>query len=725
MSTISLPPLKARILACYLLVGVGILVYFNSLGGTFQFDDRNLIEKPWIADLDAFGEQVGLKEYKNRPVLLLTLALNNTLHPNRVLGFHLINLVLHLWVTLLIFFILLKTQSWVSPQPAHSASSTATDLALPLLTALLFVVHPLNTDSVSYISSRSTLLATFFYLAALYAFLSLFSARPLANRFKIVLALTILLPLLIYLALASKLIAVTLPAALALCFFAFVCPQKHPGLWNRLRQRKTLAFGLGGMLLAVGAVLYFAPGFLYAPKDQGLELYGRGPYFWMQMKVIVFYYLKLFAVPFNLNVDAGFPFSSVFSDPTIVLALLLLIALSIVALRFGNLWVRVGVLWFLLALAPTSTLVPLNDLAVEHRMYLPTTLGLGLIAGWGLRHLLFTQRRAWVWVLLILLGAGALDRNRVWIDEKSLWSDAVKKNPHSPRTHNNLGKAHYESGDLKQALRHFKQSVANIPRYTALQYNLQDPAQWLERKQGKPASKAPHANRVLRADLVEPHYNLASVYLDLGQLDRAAAEYQTTLGLHPNHYGALLGLGSIHARLGSNANAEKYYLSALAAQKAATGVEDDALARLNLGELYGKSGRFEAAVEQFHRAVKSEPSLALAHYNLGVAYSALGKLQQAEHWFASCLSLNADFEPALFNLAQVLQKKKQWDRSTETFERFLRVKGPDARAHYHIGWNHQQMGRLQQAQAEYEKSLALNPPPVQKQEITRLLQNLS
>ena len=709
-------PLRGPILPVCLLVSIGMLLYFNSLGGAFQFDDRDLIQKEWIADLKAFGDQVALKDFTNRPVLLFTYALNNTLNPSWVFGFHLLNLLLHLWVTLLIFFILLKTQKWVSPSPPS-------DRALPFLTALLFAVHPLNTDSVSYISSRSTLLATFFYLLTLYAFLSLFCNRKPAEKPAMPLFLVLVVPFFLYLSLASKLIAVTLPAALALCFFAFICPAAFPAMWQRLTQKKMLYVYAGGMILIAGVFITTAPQFLYAPKDQGLELFGRWPYFWVQLKVIAFYYLKLFAVPFNLNVDPGFPFSSVFTDPQIALALVLLTGLVFTALRFGNLWMRVGTLWFILTLAPTSSLVPLNDLAVEHRMYLPMTLGLCLIAGLILKNSLPLKRHAWAPVILVLLAAGTLDRNRVWIDEASLWADAVQKNPHSPRTHNNLGKAHYENGDLNRALLHFQQSVANIQKHAMMQYNLKDPSRWL--KSSDPSPARPTANKILKADFAEPHYNLASVYLDTGQLENAAAEYAAAIRLQPNHHDAYLGLGSVHARLGKPAQAEGFYLKAITAKKAAAGGRDFALARLNLGELYGKSSRFEEAIRQFDLALKSDPSLSLAHYNLGVAYLALGNLDRAEHGLTASLSLDPDFQPALFNLARVLQDKKAWDRSSAQFEKFLQLKGPDARAHYHIGVNHHYMGRMQQARQHLNKALDLNPPPVQREKITRMLQNLS
>ena len=126
---------------------------------------------------------------------------------------------------------------------------------------------------------------------------------------------------------------------------------------------------------------------LYSPKDQGLELFGRVPYFLIQIKVVIFYYLKQFVLPFNLNVDTGFPFTQILSDWTIVFSLVITLGIIFMIIRWGNAWIKLGSIWFFISLAPTSTIVPLNDIAVEHRLYLPMSLGLCLVTGWIISQL--------------------------------------------------------------------------------------------------------------------------------------------------------------------------------------------------------------------------------------------------------------------------------------------------------------------------------------------------
>jgi tetratricopeptide (TPR) repeat protein len=703
------PPLKTQIWSLLILTLLPLLIYFNSLQGAFQFDDRNLIDREWIADLDAFQKNVRVSDYENRPILLWTLAVNNALNKNKVFGFHLFNLMLHVFVCVLIFVILVQTQNFVrqpSREPKQPSPLTA------YFPALLFAVHPLNTDSVTYISSRSAVLATFFYLLTLYAFLKIFSSRQPKWKWPVRAFFGLLVVVGMYLALASKLISVTLPIALGLWFWLFIRPCSFPGLGARLFARKWIPV-YGSVLLALlSAVLLWGPGILYSPKDQGLELFGRIPYLLVESKVIIFYYLKSFLIPINLNVDIGFPFSTFTTDPKIFLAMITIGAMIFLAWKTNNLWIRGGVLWFFMTLLPTSSIVPLNDLAVEHRMYLPMTLGLGLVVSGALHHISLAGRMRFMVALICLFSLLTLSRNGVWTDEIRLWKDAVAKNPSSPRPHNNLGKAYHENGQLERALFHFLKANENIQQGLAKQYNLTDPREVLKRRVGKKApggDKASPGSLKIVADLAEPHYNLASVYLDLGNLEQAQQEYQTALSLNPDYFDALFGLGSVHARLEHMDQAIDYFRQSIQKRKSVTGKKDYPLARLNIGEILGRTGQFEDAIRELSLAIEGDPSMVLGHYNLGLAYLMTGELEQAERALTTCLTLNPRFEPALFNLARVTQAKGGWELSTRQFEQFLSVKGADAEAFFQIGWNYQQAGILDKAQENYEKALVINP----------------
>jgi len=709
--------LQSKVSCLLVLIILPTIVYFNSLQGAFQFDDRNLLNKEWIADLHSFNESVSMKSYQNRPVLLWTFAINNHIDKKDTFGFHIANLTVHILVTVLIFIILVRIKNLIPKEyVSHKKEKTKlvdhqsnNVLFLPFITSLIFALHPINTDSVVYISSRSSLLATFFYLLTIYCFTeTLLLTRTV--KYRIISGLLIILG--IYLAVASKLIAITLPVIILFLFLVLYVPRYFKNYREYFTTSKMLwVFGCGGVTLICIAYLMEA---LYLPKDQGFELYGSIPYLLVQSKVIIFYYLSKFIFPFNLNVDIGFPFTGLSTDWKILFSVLLISGITLVIIKWGNIWVKLGFAWFLLTIAPTSSIVPLNDLAVEHRMYLPMSLGLCLITGWFISRLKKTTQLYSFIFIVIICGILVGKRNQIWANEISLWSDSAIKNPKSPRVHNNLGKAYYEAGKLKIARSHLEKSVSSIPEYAKTQFNLGNQKSFIERKnlidETAQDPNVSYSNNIsLEVDFAEPHFNLASVYLDLGQLDAAEVQYRASLKLKPDYFSAELGLGSVKNIKQEYDLAVGHFLHSITLMKKATGQQDYALARLNLGEVYGKTQRYNKAIIELNRAIKTDPSMFLAHYNLGTAYMLTKSYDKAELSFKACLKLKQNHEPALYNLARVYQNKKNWINSNEAFKKFIKIKGPNPSVYSQIAWNNLMSGNMEQANTLYEKVLSYEP----------------
>ena len=698
-----IPSRLKNILGCVtLLILISMLTYFNSLKGSFQFDDVPLLKSHWLVNTDAFFDHPRSGQIGNRPVLYWTFALNNQLAQHQVFGFHLLNLTLHIGVTLLIFFTIWRTRYL---QNEHK-------WGFPLSAALLFALHPLNTDAVTYISSRSSLLATFFYLLTLYIFLNLFCLNKSTQLLKRgVISFLVLLGM--YLCVATKLIGATLPLILFVWYWSFIGRKQFPEIHQKTLNNKSFNISLISAIAITVGTLLFKDSWIYIPLDQGFELFGRIPYLMIQLKVIVFYYLKLFCFPFNLNVDSGFSFSSPTTDLTIIFSGLIILAIVLATLKWKNIWVIAGTLWFFITLAPTSSFIPLNDLAVEHRMYLPMSLGLSLISAVGITTFPALWRLRLLVVLLVSLGITTTTRNADWVSELSLWKDSAKKNPYSPRSHNNLGKTYYEKGNLSLAAHHLEKSVANIPRFIDTQYNIKSAEEFLQRREkitGHTYDKnlIPSKPTELLAELVEPHFNLASVYLDQGRLDNAEHEYQKTLALRPGHISSQIGLSSVYNKKGLYDQATKT-LELMIEENRSSADPNLALARLNLGELYGKTRKIENAITEWKTAIKIDPSLLPAHFNLGTAYMMQDKLQLAENALKLCLELNNHYEPALFNLAKVYQKQERWIESTQQFKAFLEVAGPRPSAYTQIGFNFNRQSDWENAQKFLEKSASLQP----------------
>ena len=683
--------LKLKTTYLFIIILLTTIVYFNSLKGSFQYDDRNLLTKEWITNLDSYAKNVNLRSFQNRPILLWTFAINNYLDSQNTYGFHLINLILHICVTILIFFISIRltylipvSNNFIKKDTLNLIKIKNSDtLLFSFAVAIIFALHPLNTDSVTYISSRSSILAVFFYLLTVY-FLTEVMIPNQALSQRILLSLLIVPG--IYLAIASKLIAVTLPIILII-WFIFIKENRCPTKINKyLSTSKILLFlCFGGIILLVSDKFL---NILYSPKDQGLEFFGRVPYFLIQIKVVIFYYLKQFLLPFNLNVDTGFPFTQILSDWTIAFSIVITLGIIFIIIRWGNAWIKLGSMWFFISLAPTSTIVPLNDLAVEHRLYLPMSLGLCLITGWFISQLKKTYQLQVLIFIIFITSVLIIKRNQVWVSEIKLWSDSALKNLNSSRVYNNLGKAYFEKGQLSRARIYFEKSVSSIPEYVQTQFNIKN-------------------KNLFKADFAEPHFNLASIYLDLGKLEDAETEYQSALHLKPDYYAAELGLGSVKNLKKDYGLAIKHFINSIATMKKITGQSDYPIARLNLGEVYGKTQRYNDAIVEFKKAIKADPAMYLAHFNLGTAYMFIGSNDKAEDAFKECLSLNPNHEPALFNLSQVYQNQKLWGESNIILMNLLKIKSTNPSIYSAMAWNTLMSGKLEEASKLYEKVLSL------------------
>ncbi len=661
-----------KTLSCVLILIFAItIVYFNSLKGPFQYDDATFQPRIWVSNLEEYQKRVKIFSFNSytptviymaisaRPAVLFTYALNNTIGKNSTFGFHLLNLILHALTTILLFFIVRLVF-----QISRSFTKNGTSFAL--VASFIFAVHPALTESVTYISSRSSEMVTFFYLLGVWLFLRIFQS----NKIKIrdIALLTPLIILCFYLSITSKVVGVTFPVVLAMLFLFLICPDRYPVLYKTLTGR---FFLIGYVVFLILCLRLALNAFLL---DRGFELYGNFGYLSSQIRIIVFYYLKILLWPINLNADIGYTFKPPLEDPTFFLAILTAVVLIATAFFKGGKWSKICTAWFILSLAPTSSILPLNDLAVERRIYLPATLGISPLFAMAIHLIPKTMRYGFLVFLLASFATLTAERNKVWNDEIRLWEDALKKTPNSPRPYANLGKAYYEKDRIEDAEKYLKISI--------------EKGYYVE----------------------TTHYNLANIYMDKEQYDLAENAYKHAIGINPLYYQAHFGLGSIKNKTGKLKEAEKYYLEAIEilSTKVAEG-EDYPLARINLGEVYGKMGRFEESIKQSEIAIKSTPNSFKAHYNIGTANMKLGRLEKAEESFLNCLEIKPEFENALYNLAFVYQKLRQFENSNQYFLKFLDVQEGFPKAYVSIGINYVQMNKLNQAIDSFKKALTLDP----------------
>jgi hypothetical protein len=410
------------------LVIATILAYVNSFYATFQFDDRaTILEDPRLAGFTAF---FGQALHMIRPLLKLTFLIDRRLYDGNSAGYHLLNLLLHCASGLLVFAILSRAlrPSWV-----------------PFWTALLFLLHPMATETVTYISGRATGLAAFLCLLSLYLFLR--ATEPGAPRavFRWWYGGALLS---FVMALLAKEVAVTLPCLLL--------------LWHLVFRRGSLRLHVlfwAILFLFLGAA-WWHPRYAYLARAslETRPLYDN----LLTQANAVCYALSLFLVPSRLNFDHDLPvYHSVTQWPVLLSLALLgtLLAAALWSLRRAPL-ISFGILWFFICILPTNSLVPRYDILSERNLYLPS-MGIYLaVAAVAARLPLSVTRLLCILVALGLL-LSTVGRNRIYRNEVAFWSDAVRKSPGKSRIHNNLGYACFEATSARQNLLRAWQSKAN------------------------------------------------------------------------------------------------------------------------------------------------------------------------------------------------------------------------------------------------------------------------
>jgi hypothetical protein len=420
-----------------LLVSVAALAYLPSLLGPFQFDDYTVIvHYPPVHEFGALAERAGAGV---RALLKASYTLNWTLDPGPF-GFHLVNILLHALNALLLFRI---GQNLIRGQDRNYPDGIA------LAAALLFALHPMQTEAVTYISGRSSSLMASFYLGALLAYLA-GRAWPVSA-------------LLFVLALATRETAVTLPAALLL---VELCRGTR---WREILRRQAAHW----LLLALaGAVILFTPRYLEL-LAYGFRERGFADNLLTQVGAVSYLVWHLVSLQ-GLNIDPALPTITAWT-PSLAMQfalLLLLLGIGVASLRRRS-WLAFGILWFFLQLAPTNSFVPRLDAANDRQVYL---------ACWGLFFALAVQvaslglprpaLRAGLALVASLFVAASVLRQLDYRDEVSLWQAAVREAPWNPRAHNNLGYAYYQAGRKAEAWREIDTALFLDPRFFKARGNL-------------------------------------------------------------------------------------------------------------------------------------------------------------------------------------------------------------------------------------------------------------
>lgn len=632
-------------LAPLLLIVTGCAAYLNSFSVPLLLDDVIAIrDNPSIHRLWPLGpvlQPPGKVPTAGRPLLNLSFALNYAVSGTAVGSYHAVNLAIHLLAGLTLFGLVRQTLR----RSAVPEKFRAQALPLALLSALLWLLHPLQTYSVTYLSQRAESLMGLFYLATLYCFVrGAATARPAAWF-----GLSILC---CFLGMATKETMVTAPVLVLLYDRTFV----SGAFWPALRRHRWLYTGLAASWLLLAGLMLSSP-----LQDRAVGAGVEGGYTWWSYALvecpIVLRYLKLAVWPSPLVFDYGVDWPSpgplaAFLYPA---AIGLLVVGTFVALRRRP-FVGFLLAWFFLLLAPTSSVIPISGQPMaENRVYLSlAAVAVAVTAGaWAAG-----RGRGLVALLLIgaLLGAATFRRNVDCQSEVSIWTDTTVKQPQSARGHHNLGVALGLRGEWAAAVAQYEEALRLRPVYPEAH---QDLATALSKLPGRMPDAMAHYEQALaqRPDYAETHNNLGAALVPIpGRADDALAHLQRALALGLDRAEVHFNLGLLYLNAttpGHLTSAIEHYEKGLALDPAHADAPD---AHLKLGNaLFSVPGRLPDAIRHYEAALRLRPGNALAENNLaGALLSFPDRLPEALQHYRSALQLQPDYAEAHYNLALAL-----------------------------------------------------------------------
>ncbi len=646
---------KPWVLAIALVI-LTFLAYLPALRCGYVWDDDFYVTKnPLLTAPDGL-ERIWFSAHNQSqyfPLVYTTLRFEHTLWGLHPVGYHFVNILFHALNALLVWAVLRK-------------------LALPgaWLAAAIWAVHPVNVESVAWITELKNTQSTLFYLLALLAWMK-YADRETGRPWRFY-GLALVLQAL---ALFSKTTACTLPAALLLVLWL----RKEPIGWRRLVQvAPFLALGVAMGLFSIWWEAHL--GNYRKELDYTFNALER---VLIATRALWFYATKLvwptklaFSYP-RWEIDVRDPRQYTWLIGCVVIALFLWWRRRVL----GRAPVA-AVVFFVAALSPLLGFIPLYTFrytfVADHYQYVAS---IGLIALFAAAvssrvdtwQLGTTGRCALLASLLFALGALTWRQAHIYHDEESLWRDTIAKNPASWMAHTDLAGVLLESGRATEALEEAEQTLR------------------------------------IKPDCAEGHYNLGNVLVSVGKVDEGIGHYEQALRINPSIAAAHYRLGLALAREDRMPEAIEHWEQALRINP------DYADAHSKLGVALAEQGRMPEAMQHWEQAVRVNPDDADAHNRLGLALAKQGHMQDAVGHWEQVLRVNPAFPGAHYNLGIALCTEGKWQEAAGHFERELLARSDNALTHYYLGVALEQMNRMKSAIEQYKLALESNPGMVEAQ----------
>lgn len=558
----------------FILFLLATILYINVFSGSFLWDDEDFVYRnAYVTDISNwpkyFSENLiagaGKVSDYYRPILLFSFAFDHILWALNPFGFHITSLLLHVSTAFLAYLLIKKLFE---------------NKELALLTSVLFVVHPLHTEAVSYIAGRGDMLySTFLLLTIVLYFKAQYSLRKkkntlltfkkfLKNKYFLISILSLIFGLL------SKELAIVTPILLLLAevvknreeyFKKFDLKRSFLKLLNRISVYFFVTFVYGILRLTV---LNFS---------NTLNLYGETNEYTSNVFLrlftfckVLFEYFVVLIFPMELHMERSVETISGFFNIYVIGAILIIGLVTFLSIKYfkKNSIYLFGLFWFFINLAPTSGITPINGIIYEHFLYL-ASIGFFLVIAYGFLQLLFILKNKNVvyFTLFILLsiisalGVRTILRNEEWKDPVKLYNQTLEYAPESIRVHNNLGMEYSGRGMIDEAIAEYEKAIEIQDVYP------------------------------------NPHHNLANLYLERGEYEKAVEEFERVFTIQPEFF------FSYDLWTKYLLSQERYEEAIEVQKRAVEAMPNNPQYVINIGVLYTQIENYDSAIEYLHKSL--------------------------------------------------------------------------------------------------------------------------
>ena len=520
-----------------------------------------ILENPIIRNLDI---PVIFNHSDGRFIGYLTFALNFHFHQFHAAGYHAVNLGIHLINGILVAWLVLL----LSRLPIFEFTTLRKyRRTISVITSLLFVTHPVQTQAISYVVQRFTSLSTLLYVLSICLYLSARLATP-KSRWNVSVVVRFLLALAAFIAgVMTKESVYTLPVLIVIIESGFI-RQKPFSQAPKLVWIITLS-----VIILLGVIIIrfytiediFSPVYAYA-----IDVTITGKTYFISQFWVVLRYIGLLAFPAKLALDHGtIPATSVFTGFVLLpFAGIFLIIGSAIWLKNRFPVYSFTVLWFFITLSIESSIIPIADLMVEHRLYLPSIGFFLLLVSGGFS---MTKGRVIILPVILFLGLSGIysrltwDRNQIWQDAFTMWDDNIQKVPMNPRPYSSRGIEYSVRGETEKGFTDFNRAIELNPNYVNA---LGNRGKYFQSKRMFNEAVVDYT-RALESDAGYEHIwlnNRSTVYASMGKWESALEDINRVINLVPGNINNYLKRGDILRELGDLENAVKNYSMALQLQ---------------------------------------------------------------------------------------------------------------------------------------------------------------